>query len=174
MNDSDRVHWLANRALLWLSAVERLSRPRDPRTLTAWDAWETLLFGAHACALALDHLDRHADYIIQLQTQLTIEERKLLDAFRDAIRNCRVVELRDTLEHEEDRVSGINMSRYQDKIHKGRDPGPPSPSWHSYNRRLYKLTVLDTDFDIEKAIDTALRLEPLLHRLASGTGGAAP
>lgn len=161
MDERTRLHGLVVRAGVWVWAIERLSNA----------AAENRMYDAHMCALALDHLKRCIDSIKKRNPALTPEEEKLLKVFSDACKKANIKDLRDALEHEEDRFSGDRLGqRYQNRIYQGEDAGAPAIAWDSITNRLRSIYVLGVSYEIGEAADAAIALRDTLLELAERTG----
>ena len=159
MDKRTLLHGLVVRAIGWVWAIERLSNA----------AAENKMYDAHMCALALDHLKRCIDSIWKRNPPLTPEEEKLLKAFSDACEKAKIKDLRDALEHEEDRFSGDRLERHPNRIYRGEDFSPPEIAWDSTTNRLRRIYVLDFRYEIGEAADAAIALREVLSELAERT-----
>jgi hypothetical protein len=161
MDERTRLHGLVVRAAVWVWAIERLSNA----------AVENRMYDAHMCALALDHLKRCIESIRKRKPALTREERNLLKIFSDACKKANLKDLRNALEHEEDRFSGDSLGRRrQNRIYQGEDAGPPAIGWDSRTNRLRSIYVLGVSYEIGEAADAAIALRDILLELAERTG----
>lgn len=161
MDERTRLHGLVVRAGVWVWAIERLSNA----------AAENRMYDAHMCALALDHLKRCIDSIKKRHHALTPEEEKSLKIFSDACKKANIKDLRDALEHEEDRFSGDRLKQqYKNRIYEGEDAGAPAIGWDSKTNRLRSIYVLGVSYEIGEAADAAIALRDILLELAERTG----
>jgi hypothetical protein len=161
MDERTRLHGLVVRAGVWVWAIERLSNA----------AAENRMYDAHMCALALDHLRRCVDSIKNRDPALTPEEKKLLKIFNGACEKANIKDLRDALEHEEDRFSGDRPGkRRQSIVYQGEDAGAPAIAWDSRTNRLRWIYVLGVRYEIGEAAEAAIALRDILLELAERTG----
>jgi hypothetical protein len=161
MDERTRLHGLVVRAGFWVRAIERLSNA----------AAENQIYDAHMCALALDHLKRCIDSIMRRYPGLAPEAKKLFKVFSDACKKANIKDLRDALEHEEDRFSGDRLGkRRQNKIYQGEDAGAPAIAWALRTNQLRSIYVLGVSYEIGEAADAAIALRDILLELAERTG----
>lgn len=159
MDQRSRLYGLVVRAGVWVCAIDRLSNAEA----------ESRLYDAHMCALALDHLKRCIDSISKRDPDLTPDEQNLLQTFTDACNKAKIKELRNALEHEEDRFSGDRQERYPHQIYQGEDAGAPAIAWDSLTHRLRWIYVLDARYEVGEAVERAVSLNKLLLELAQRT-----
>jgi hypothetical protein len=90
-----------------------------------------------------------------------------VDGFLGEYRGRNVTEARHALEHEEERVSGIDLQRGSPPYAGEEAPFPVSTGYTAATGRLTSLRVLNEHFDIARVIDGAIALEEPLRRYAA-------
>ena len=159
----DRRRWLANRAALWVLVIgmssdkTRLGNPDMLREV------ETHLYGSHMSVLGLHHLHNCLCHLEALGTDFPAETRKLVKSFKAQYTSADVKRVRDALEHEEDRVAGLNLHRRP--AYGGGYPDPLMTGGTAKARRMTMIRVLDEDFELSGVITAALALETPLREL---------
>jgi hypothetical protein len=112
------------------------------------------------CALALHHLKLCLDSILRRNAPLLSGDRELIAEYLTAYRDSNVKELRDALEHEEERFSGDGRG-HRDKVYEGDNDG--APVIMSRADRLDSIYVLGQRYRISEVVRTAIALNrPLL------------
>ena len=158
-----RPYWLAERAAQWSYVISRASdssRFGEPDVLREI---ESHLFGAHMCVLALSHLHRCIGHLRSLGIDFSPDLRTAIDAFTDQYESAHIKDARDALEHEEDRVAGLNL--HGRPAYGGEYPDPRITGSTAKARRMTMIRVLDEDFELSGVITAALALEEPLREL---------
>ncbi len=156
MDNSDRVEWLLRRARNWVYVVERLEQRAGAGTPT--DA----RIDSHMLVLALRHLDTCLRHARALDGELPPDLCGHHDLLREQIESAALKALRDALEHEEGRVSRLEMGGYEQHVYASSDPLPPS-TVTSVNGQFRSVTLLGAEYVVEGAVREALQLYPSLH-----------
>lgn len=125
---------------------------------------ETHLFGAHMSVLALHHLAQCLSHLQDLGVEFPPKLAGLVTSFRREYQTQDVKRVRDELEHEEDRVAGINIGNRPP--YEGDDPLTRITGHKSDDTRLSVIRVLGEDHQVRGVIDAALALDEPLRELA--------
>jgi hypothetical protein len=128
--------------------------------------FDTHLFGAQMSVLALRQMKRCLDNASEIGVHFDehVSSFAAITAFLDTYGSAGVTHIRDAIEHEADRIAGVNLhgrSRYD---------GPPivsSTGFSTKTGRLTSIRVLDEDFDIAEVIATGLALDEPLTQLGT-------
>ena len=156
LSDSEIAYGLSVRALGWLGIVKitvdqaTSLAPRD--TVPHADQFAL----THMCALALWHFDKCLGLMLKTCKHFTAVERTVFDEYNHLYFEGNK-DLRDALEHEEDRFSGMLSRNYSDKAYEGNDFSPPAIKTKR-TERLLSIYVLDQWHDVGKAAEAAANL----------------
>ncbi len=109
-----RPYWLAERAALWCYVLSRTSDTSRFGEQDILREIETHLYGAHMSVLALRHIDRCLTHLDKLDVQFSGEIACCISDFKTEYNspNAKIQEARDALEHEENRVSRIDLGKW--------------------------------------------------------------
>ena len=108
---------------------------------------------AHMCSLALRHLDKCLELMLKTWHDWTAEQKTAFNEYRH-LYHATNKDLRDALEHEEDRFSGGHDGPYSNKAYEGNDFSPPAIKTKR-TERLLSVYVLDQWYDIGEAAEAA-------------------
>ena len=111
---------------------------------------------AHMCSLALRHLDKCLELMLKTWHDWTAEQKTAFCEYR-RLYHAKTKDLRDALEHEEDRLSRSPGSPFSDKAYEGNDFSPPAIKTKR-TERLLSIYVLDQCYDIGEATEAATKL----------------
>ena len=115
---------------------------------------------AHMCSLALRHLDKCLELMLKTWDDWTAEQKTPFCEYR-RLYHATTKDLRDALEHEEDRFSGGHDGPHSNKAYEGNDFSPPAIQTKR-PERLIRIYVLDQWYDIGEAAEAATKLHDTL------------
>lgn len=158
----DRAHWLVFRAARWIDVARPASDSRRFGREDMLREVETHMFGAYITVLALVHVRRCLKNLGSLGFDLPPDVQSSADLFFKSCTAVRLTQIRNQLEHEEDRVGGVKSRRVRPYSGSIVEVSLSATSY-SDDGRLVGLRVLGTDCNISPAIDSALALaQPLM------------
>ena len=110
--------------------------------------------------LALRHLDKCLELMLKTWDDWTAEQKTAFCEYR-RLYHATTKDLRDALEHEEDRFSGGHDGPHSNKAYEGNDFSPPAIQTKR-PERLIRIYVLDQWYDIGEAAEAATKLHDTL------------
>ena len=165
MDSQLRQVWLVNRAADWLNTLMQVSDTRRIGEPDTFREIETALYGMHLVVLSANHLKKCLDLFEHAGGAFPSGLILLVQSFQQAYVSCHVVEARNALEHEEDRVEPKDPRSKQNQYN-GPYPNPHVIGRKANSFHFTQIQVLDEDYDLTEVLEVASKLRDPLREFA--------